>query len=1031
MTLERLAKTAWPAEPRIIIWYTCLAIVFIIWSSHSPVHAQLPATRLDGVFPAGGNPGQTIELTLAGANLDDVAQLQFSHPGITAVQKTADPGPFDKGPQPVPNTFLVTIAANVPLGVYDLRCHGKYGMSNPRAIEISDLPEKIEKEPNNEPAQASELQWPLVINGQLQGGSDVDLFPFAAKTGQRIIFDGRARRLDSRADCVLTILDAAGHELMTARDRQSGDPLLDFDAPSDGTYYLKVHDALFGGGPEYVYRVAVGILSHIDFVFPPAGLPGTNGPFTVYGRNLPGGQPAGIASEGRPLQKMVANIAIPSQPSDLPPPSVRIDPEQAGLDAVEYRIQGEQGLSNSVLVTAATAPGVHEIEPNSTPDKAQPVTVPCELWGQFFPARDSDWFSWRAKQGDVFIIELYSHRLGRPTDATLLVQQVTKNEKGEEQVTLLANADDFGTRDGGPDFDARTTDPVFRLVAPVEGTYRVMVRDGISALRSEPQNVYRLAIRQEKPDFKLIAIPGDSYGALLLRKGGQAIIRIMAIRQDYFVGEIQVAVSGLPAGITCPPVVIGPTSNTATLVLHAAENAPTGAATIQVVGQTKIGSADVKRIARAGTATLPMPLRQPNQPEISVPARVAREIVLSVSDGEVAPVAFQAGEGKVWETSCAGILKIPYTVTRRAGYNGRIDSYFTDLPANVEAPVFGIDPGKTAGEFQINLRNNTPTGTYTFYLSGFVQQVPYSRNPEGAKVAAERKAELEKIANETAAAAKSAADAKTAADKLVAETTAAARAATDAKAVAEKAAMEAETAAKAAVDKVAQAKAAAAANSNDTNLAAAVTAAEKAAAEAAVKAKPAAEALTASQKALEVAAANAKAAAEAKTAADKVAEQAAAKAKLAADLKVAADQRAAALENAAKPQNLNYWTPSTSIQIKITPAPITVTPPPESLPVKQGAMVELPVSINRLYGYADAINVTVMLPNGVGGLQIPAASIANGQNQGKLAITAAADATVGSHRATLRSSLRLNNQDLVVDQPFNIVVEKVEKTSLK
>src|SRR5690606_27393474 len=91
-------------------------------------YAQLPAARLLEIFPAGGNPGQSFDVTVYGVDLDDVAQLTFSHPGITAVRKTAEPGPFDKGPQPVANAFVVTVAANVPLGVYEAHVAGKYGL---------------------------------------------------------------------------------------------------------------------------------------------------------------------------------------------------------------------------------------------------------------------------------------------------------------------------------------------------------------------------------------------------------------------------------------------------------------------------------------------------------------------------------------------------------------------------------------------------------------------------------------------------------------------------------------------------------------------------------------------------------------------------------------------------------------------------------------------------------------------------------------------------------------------------------------
>src|SRR5262245_354763 len=100
----------------------------------SPAFAQLPSTRLASIFPPGSKAGETVEVVIAGADLDDVAELHFSHPGITAKPKLAVPGPFDKGPQAVANTFVVAAAANVPVGSYEARAIGRYGISNPRVF---------------------------------------------------------------------------------------------------------------------------------------------------------------------------------------------------------------------------------------------------------------------------------------------------------------------------------------------------------------------------------------------------------------------------------------------------------------------------------------------------------------------------------------------------------------------------------------------------------------------------------------------------------------------------------------------------------------------------------------------------------------------------------------------------------------------------------------------------------------------------------------------------------------------------------
>src|SRR5438445_9009001 len=55
--------------------------------------------------------------------------------------------------------FKVTIAANVAVGIHDVRLINKWGISNPRAFVVGDLAEVTEKEPNNRSEEhTSELQ---------------------------------------------------------------------------------------------------------------------------------------------------------------------------------------------------------------------------------------------------------------------------------------------------------------------------------------------------------------------------------------------------------------------------------------------------------------------------------------------------------------------------------------------------------------------------------------------------------------------------------------------------------------------------------------------------------------------------------------------------------------------------------------------------------------------------------------------------------------------------------------------------------
>lgn len=96
-----------------------------------------------------------------------------------------------------------------------------------------------------------------------------------------------------------------------------------------------------------------------------------------------------------------------------------IEPHQAGMDGIEYRVTANSMQSNPVLITPATATVVREAEDNNNPDSPQLLTLPCEVAGSFYPQRDIDWYSFEAKKDDVWSFDVYAHRLGRAIDPAL------------------------------------------------------------------------------------------------------------------------------------------------------------------------------------------------------------------------------------------------------------------------------------------------------------------------------------------------------------------------------------------------------------------------------------------------------------------------------------------------------------------------------------------------------------------------------------------------------------------------------------
>ena len=98
--------------------------------------AQLPAARLDYLYPPSGQRGAATEVAITGKDLEGVSWIRFSHSDIKAVPRKDEDGDV------VPNEFVVTIGNNAPLGMHKAWVGGgRFGVSNYRTFVVGELPE--------------------------------------------------------------------------------------------------------------------------------------------------------------------------------------------------------------------------------------------------------------------------------------------------------------------------------------------------------------------------------------------------------------------------------------------------------------------------------------------------------------------------------------------------------------------------------------------------------------------------------------------------------------------------------------------------------------------------------------------------------------------------------------------------------------------------------------------------------------------------------------------------------------------------
>src|SRR5262249_22918924 len=153
----------------------------------------------------------------------------------------------------------------------------KQPMVTARQQVLGKEAQALRKRPSGE---ADELiTVPCTVNGQT-ASREVTRYRFTARKGQHLVITTLARRLvPFIADAVpgwfepvLVLYDAAGKELAYADDyRFQPDPTLLYDVPADGEYALAIHDSLYRGREDFVYRITIGELPFITSVFPLGG----------------------------------------------------------------------------------------------------------------------------------------------------------------------------------------------------------------------------------------------------------------------------------------------------------------------------------------------------------------------------------------------------------------------------------------------------------------------------------------------------------------------------------------------------------------------------------------------------------------------------------------------------------------------------------------------------------------------------------------------------------------------------------------
>lgn len=621
--------------------------------------AQDPS--ITSLSPQAVAPGTSADIILRGANLAGATQLWTNFP----CEAVLTPDVPENGTKPGEVSWRLIVPPDVAPGIYGVRVATDKGASTLRLLAVDDLPSTAQQGNNTTRDAAQVVSLPVAIDGSAANLTR-NFYKFSASAGQRLSVEVLARRIGSALDPVIILYDAAGRELTYSDDEPglSSDSRVTHTFEAAGDYLLELRDIRYQGGGNHFYRLRIADFPWVSTPYPLGVQRGTTAAVNFAGPSV---------EEVAPLE-----IAIPA---DAP----------ASLNIAAKRANGN--ASAFAVLDVGDQPEILETEPNNEREQATPIELGTSLNGRFDQPGDADHFKFTAKQGQQFVFQGATRRLGSPADLYLRLL----NKDGGQ----LAVADDVGTSEG-----------MINFTFPADGEYTLAVQD--LHRRGGSEFAYRITVEPFRPGFTLAA----SAETLNVPAGGTALVTVTAVRQGYN-GPIALNAADLPEGITATPTVLGPGQTTVALTLQSQPGTAVAGkiATVRIVGTARIGDSDVVETAVTSEA---LKARFNGLPWS--PRTLAETVAVALSPAPAFTLRAEPAElvfGKDLQA------KVKLIAQRGEGQNEAITLAITPektLPNGVTVAVNPIAKDQNEIELVFSANNQAALGEFTGVLVGTLKQ---------------------------------------------------------------------------------------------------------------------------------------------------------------------------------------------------------------------------------------------------------------------------------------------------------------------
>lgn len=565
-------------------------LTFLLGFSLLPVLAQKEEMNPPGdpeivsVFPMGARQGAHLRVEVRGRNLGGSYAAWFSSQRLKGRVEEVEPAkdlkppPGESGDEKKKGNRVllrVEVDPETKVGNHAVRLVSPRGVSNAMSFRVDSDPviEEIEGL-HQRPEQAQEITFPVVVNGRISQGGEVDSYGFDALKNQELVFEVlllRNGKNRSRHESVgLVELYRPGgswfdpqRAIRLATNKRTK-PRLTYRFQNEGHYLIKVRTLLGAGDPDTVYQLRIASAES------GASQEGEGNPSEKSAQLIERSFTRKLEPER--LQMLWSRtVKTPAIESSNP----QTNSASAGGDAVSTAPTEEVALSTGT----ATAAVLSEKEPNETAEEALAVTIPAIIEGAIAQPGDVDTFKFKVETGEKLAFEIET-----PEEGPLFFNPRLGVVDGDGN-EFLTNVHKRIVRNFT--FYQKDVQPKTVYTFKLGGEYALQVRD-LTSRHGDRSFVYRVLIRSQVPHAGEVKVLQDRVN---LKRGSARKLTLITEQEEGFEGEIALRVENLPEGVEAypgtdvegdkgPPIDEGykerfvPKTQKATVMLFAGADAP-------------------------------------------------------------------------------------------------------------------------------------------------------------------------------------------------------------------------------------------------------------------------------------------------------------------------------------------------------------------------------------------------------------------------------------------------------------------------